>query len=234
MTQKEEKTILIADSDREYAKSLENYLEKNGFAVKKISDVREFQKIAKSDKTAFIILDPSFSDETSTEFYKNIRTVTSAPLMILTEKDDEIEKIIALELAADDYVIKPCSEREIAARIRAITRRLSSSGVNISGDVITIGGMSVNRISRTVTIAEEKISLTPKEFELLWALAGNKDKVFTRTELLEAAWSYKNYYGDERTVDQHIKRLRRKIEIPGSSGRIATIWGVGYKFDVNE
>ena len=152
----------------------------------------------------------------------------------LLAKVDEIEKIIALELAADDYVIKPCSEREIAARIRAITRRLSSSGVNISGDVITIGGMIVNRISRTVTIAEEKISLTPKEFELLWALAGNKDKVFTRTELLEAAWSYKNYYGDERTVDQHIKRLRRKIEIPGSSGRIATIWGVGYKFDVKE
>ncbi len=234
MTQKDELTILIADPDREYAKSLGNYLEKNDFAVKKTNDVKDFQKIVKSGKAYFIILDPVISDEPSTEFYKNIRNITPAPLIILTKKNDEIEKIIALELAADDYVVKPCSEREVAARIRAVNRRLTSSGVSISGDVITIGGMTVNRISRTVTIGSEKISLTPKEFELLWTLTGNKDKVFTRTELLEAAWSYKNYYGDERTVDQHIKRLRRKIEIPGSTGRIATIWGVGYKFDIVE
>ena len=234
MKQTQDLTVLVADPDREYANTLGKYLEKCGYAVKKAYACEDFLDMIRTEKSVFMILDPSFPDESPTQLYKRIRSLTSAPLLILTHRDDEVEKIIALELAADDYVVKPCSDREIEARIRAVTRRTSSSKVNISESIIRIGGMTINRVSRTVMIGDARISLTPKEFELLWTLTSNKDKVFTRAELLEAAWSYKNYYGDERTVDQHIKRLRKKIEVPDCAGKIATIWGVGYKFDVNE
>ena len=165
---------------------------------------------------------------------KDIRKFSNVPMIMLSARVDEVDRVLGLEIGADDYVTKPFSPRELLARVKAVLRRASYTPSPDEQQVLTLPGIIVSRISREVAIGDERIDLTPKEFDLLWYLASNRGRVFTREQLLEQVWSYQDFSGDERTVDQHIKRLRRKVEVPGSPCRITTIWGVGYKFEVNE
>jgi len=165
---------------------------------------------------------------------KELRKHSNIPIIMLTARTDEVDRVLGLEMGADDYVTKPFSPRELLARVKAVLRRSAYKPAMDEAQTLELPGMSISRVSREVIVGDQRIDLTPKEFDLLWYLASNKNRVFTREQLLEHVWAYQEFYGDERTVDQHIKRLRRKIETTATPCRIATIWGVGYKFEARE
>jgi len=165
---------------------------------------------------------------------RDLRKTSSVPIIMLSARTEEVDRVLGLEMGADDYVVKPFSPRELLARVKAVLRRSAYVPNPERQQSVSLPGVVISRASREVVIGDNKIDLTPKEFDLLWYMAANHNHVFTREQLLEHVWAYQEFYGDERTVDQHIKRLRRKIEFPGSPCRITTIWGVGYKFEANE
>jgi len=166
---------------------------------------------------------------------KEIRKSMSVPILMLTAKGEEFDRVLGLELGADDYLTKPFSPRELVARVKAILRRAPEESKRDDSMSLEFPGLKIDYSSREVFLNEEKVVLTPKEFELLWYLAKNKDKVFTREELLKDVWSYE-HYGDLRTVDTHVKRLREKLVSTEEKPKfnVKTIWGVGYKFEVED
>ena len=170
------------------------------------------------------------------EVCKEIRSFSNVPIIMITAKGEDYEKIMGLEMGADDYIVKPFSPGEVMARIRAILRRIVPSENNSDADskVFTYDNLTINLNNFTVSINDQHVSLTKKEIELLWTISGNPKKVFTREELLDNIWGF-DYFGDSRTVDSHIKRLRAKLDTyPHEKWNIKTIWGVGYKFETSE
>ncbi|MHB0914039.1 MAG: response regulator transcription factor, partial [Armatimonadota bacterium] len=161
-----------------------------------------------------------------------VRRYTNTPVVMVTGKAEEFDRVLGLEMGADDYVTKPFSPRELIARVKAVLRRSSAPEGVRDQKVMNLPGFYMNLLSREVRVNDEKVELTPKEFDLLWHLAYNRDRVFTREQLLKQVWDYEDFFGDERTVDQHVKRLRRKVEDGKAACRITTIWGVGYKFEL--
>jgi DNA-binding response OmpR family regulator len=160
---------------------------------------------------------------------KWIRKQKETPVIMITAKGDTFDKVLALELGADDYIVKPFEPKELLARVKAVLRRYSSE--NVKSEIIKLSDLSIDSTSYKVIYNGEEIKMPPKEFELLYYLANNKNKVFTREQLLCEVWGYE-YPGDSRTVDVHIKRLREKLS-SGEQWEIETVWGVGYKFEVN-
>ena len=171
------------------------------------------------------------------EVCKEIRKFSNVPIIMITAKGEDYEKIMGLDIGADDYIVKPFSPGEVIARVRAILRRvipLESNNENSSSKVFIFDNLNINLNNFTVTIDTQFVSLTKKEIELLWTIASNPKKVFTRDDLLDSIWGF-DYFGDSRTVDSHIKRLRAKLDhYPHEKWNIKTIWGVGYKFESNE
>jgi len=166
------------------------------------------------------------------EVCREIRKNSTVPIIMVTARGEDFERIMGLDNGADDYIVKPFSPAEAMARIRAILRRITREDTS-SAQTLTIGDLTVNLDEYTTQIGEIKITLTKKEVEILWTLAINKNKVFSRENLMNSLWGY-DYYGDTRTVDSHIKRLRAKLdEVPHPLWEIKTIWGVGYKFEVS-
>lgn len=170
------------------------------------------------------------------EVCRQIRAKSSVPVILITARGEDFERIMGLDIGADDYIVKPFSPSEVMARVRAVLRRMSGNtatgGKETDGKVVKVGNMVINLDEYSLYIGETKVVLTKKEIETMWTLASNPNKVFTRDNLLDSLWGY-DYYGDSRTVDSHIKRLRAKVdkvEHPGWS--IKTIWGAGYKFEI--
>lgn len=226
--------VLVIDDEENICELITLYFEKAGYEVICAGDGAEGIEMIQSQKPDLVILDLMLPGMDGLDVCKEIRKTSNVPLIMLSARVDEVDRVLGLEIGADDYVTKPFSPRELLARVKAVLRRAAYVPSPDEQQVLTMPGLAVSRISREVIVGEQRIDLTPKEFDLLWYLASNRNRVFTREQLLEQVWAYQEFYGDERTVDQHIKRLRRKIEINGSSCRITTIWGVGYKFEIRE
>lgn len=222
--------ILLVDDDVTLLKGLQFSLEQQGYEVLSVTNGMEALDIATKEEFDAIILDIAMPEFSGLEFCKKIRETSDIPIIMLSAKSDELSRVLGLEYGADDYVTKPFNTLELKARIKAIFRRTRIPDSQKHSNIMNIGDFQINTLGRKVNINNKQINLTAKEFDLLLLLILNEDKVFTREELLETIWGYE-YFGDVRTVDVHIRRLREKIEINSSQPEyIQTKWGVGYFF----
>jgi DNA-binding response OmpR family regulator len=182
-----------------------------------------------------VLLDVMMPKEDGYEVCRKIRSKSDVPVILITARGEDFDKIMGLDIGADDYIVKPFSPREVMARVRAVMRRMTKSAKDTTSEnVISIGNLEINLEEYTLHIGGKKIALTKKEIETMWTLASNPNKVFTRDNLLDSLWGF-DYFGDSRTVDSHIKRLRAKLDVVEHPGwTIKTIWGVGYKFEITD
>ena len=223
------KTVLLVDDEKTLVKALKFNLEKEGFQVEEAFDGEEALEKAFNLNPDIIILDLMLPGLDGFEVCREIRKKEEIPIIMLTAKGEDIDKVLGLELGADDYMTKPFNPRELVARIKAILRRSSVKDESLRKQ-IQIGSMQIDLLQQRVRLGEQEIDLTAKEFALLSYLASNAGRVYSREQLLEQIWGY-NYYGDARTVDVHIRHLREKIEEdPSNPQLILTVWGTGYKF----
>ncbi len=220
--------ILIADDDQIVHESLGIYLKAEGFETVDVFD-GEAALPNLSPDVVLCVLDIMMPKMTGIEVCREIRKTSQLPILMLTAKGEEIDRIVGLELGADDYIVKPFSPREVVARIKAVLRRTSEQPKSDSS-VITYNGLTIDLKSYTVTLRGEPVICTPKEIEILHMLAANPGQVFTREQLLSKVWGY-DFAGETRTVDTHIKRIRAKLDSTGLGWSIKTIYGVGYKFE---
>lgn len=222
--------LLIADDNKQITSVLTEYAKKEGYLVEIASDGVETIEKFKSFDPDLILLDVMMPRMDGFEVCRDIRRDSNVPIIMVTARGEDFEKIMGLDIGADDYIVKPFSCGEVMARVRAILRRISLS--NDNGKIFTCGNLTVNLENYIVEIDAAPVRLTKKEIEILWTLATNTNKVFSRDALLDKLWGF-DFYGDSRTVDSHIKRLRAKLdEHPHEGWEIETIWGVGYKFAV--
>ena len=224
--------ILIADDDPIVHESLKIYLEAEGF--KTVDCYDGISAVASADSTVSLcVLDIMMPGKSGIDVCREIRKTSQVPIVMLTAKGEEVDKIVGLELGADDYIVKPFSPREVVARIKAILRRTEShtAGEDSGKNVIQHNGLMIDLNSYTVLLRGEPVVCTPKEIEILFLLASNPGHVFTRDTLLSKVWGY-DFAGETRTVDTHIKRLRAKLDSAGLGWSIKTIYGVGYKFEL--
>jgi len=225
------KYLLIADDNDGILDILTTYVTKEGFIPIIAHDGVEALKKFMEYKPLLLLLDVMMPEKDGFTVCREIRQSSNVPIIMITAKGEDGDRIMGLDIGADDYIVKPFSPGEVMARIRAVLRRLDISEEQ-RGDIIVHPGLKINILDYEVMIDGQAISLTKKEIEILWILASNPGKVFSRDNLLNSVWGYE-YFGDARTVDTHIKRLRAKINVTETfSWDIKTIWGVGYKFEV--
>ena len=226
--------VLIADDNPQIVSILKEYCKKNNFNVTLAHDGEETLEKIRNNKFDIVLLDIMMPKKNGFDVCKEVRTFSNVPIIMITARGEDFERIMGLETGADDYIVKPFSPGEVIARIHAILRRVIPNE-NISQEkIFSYDNLTINLSDFTVKISDENVSLTKKEIELLWLLSTNRNKVFTRENLLDSIWGY-DYFGDSRTVDSHIKRLRAKLDnYEHESWNIKTIWGVGYKFDIQE
>ena len=225
------KNLLIADDNDGILDILKTYVSKEGFFPIIAHDGVEALNKFIEYKPVLLLLDVMMPEKDGFTVCREIRQSSNVPIIMITAKGEDGDRIMGLDIGADDYIVKPFSPGEVMARIRAVLRRPDISDQQRE-DVIVHPGLKINISDYEVMIDDENISLTKKEIEILWILASNPGKVFSRDNLLNSIWGYE-YFGDARTVDTHIKRLRAKINVSDTfSWDIKTIWGVGYKFEV--
>ncbi|MBQ1770624.1 MAG: response regulator transcription factor [Clostridia bacterium] len=222
--------ILIADDEPTVHESLGIYLKADGFETVDAYDGQETLDKLNAD-ISLVVLDLMMPKKSGIEVCREIRKTSQLPILMLTAKGEEIDRILGLELGADDYIVKPFSPREVVARIKAVLRRTSEQPKSDS-DVVTHNGLSIDLKSYTVLLKGEPVICTPKEIEILHLLASHPGQVFTREQLLSKVWGY-DFAGETRTVDTHIKRIRAKLDSASLGWSIKTIYGVGYKFDLD-
>lgn len=222
--------VLIVDGDKTFVKGLKHSLEQDSYDIDITDKGENVIEIFNKESHDLIIMNIILPDIDGLELCKKIRKNSSIPIIMISEKDKDIDKILALEYGADDYLAKPFNDLELKARIKAILRRVSMNEANLPEQVIEIDDFEVNTLGRKLTIDDEQINLTAKEFDLFMLLSSHPGKVYTREDLLKLVWDYE-YFGDLRTVDVHIRRLREKIEKDASQAEyILTKWGEGYYF----
>lgn len=221
--------ILVVDDDKHIAELLSLYLNKEGYETKEAYTGAEAVKVFKEFSPNLILLDLMLPEMDGYQVCSEIRKSSSVPIIMLTAKGETFDKVLGLELGADDYVVKPFDPKEIIARIKAVLRRYSTKEADESDEII-YDNIVINYTNYSVTYHDESLELPPKEFELLYFLATRPNQVFTRDQLLDKIWGY-DFVGDSRTVDVHIKRLREKLNFE-DKWSIKTVWGVGYKFEV--
>jgi DNA-binding response OmpR family regulator len=221
-------TILVVDDEPEIVKLVRAYLEEAGYRVNVARNGREALTAVRHHKPDLVVLDLTMPEMDGLEFTRRLRQESNTPIIMLTARVEETDRIIGLELGADDYVTKPFSPRELVARVRAVLRRLQPEPV--SAGVLRTGDLVLNRDEHSLIVAGRSVDLTPTEFDLLSTLMLNPGRVFSRMELLERLQG-EAFAAYERTIDAHVKNLRAKIETdPSSPGYILTVFGVGYKF----
>ncbi|AND86188.1 Response regulator (CheY-like receiver domain and HTH-type DNA-binding domain) [Clostridium tyrobutyricum DIVETGP] len=220
--------ILIVDDDENICEVIKMYVESAGYEVNVTHDGKSAQDIFLTYKPDLVLLDIMLPNVDGIDVLKWIRKDFDTPVIMLTAKGETFDKVLGLELGADDYIVKPFEAKEMLARIKAVLRRYSSDNEN--KEVLKFEDLTIDINSYTVVYKGNEIKMPPKEFELLYYLANNKNRVFTREQLLCEVWGY-DYPGDSRTVDVHVKRLREKLQ-GGYNWQIETVWGVGYKFEV--
>ncbi|MCR5798186.1 MAG: response regulator transcription factor [Eubacterium sp.] len=225
--------ILIADDNKDICEVLGNYVVQEGYEPIMVNDGIEAINMFKKCNPAVVLLDIMMPGLDGYGVCKKIREVSDVPIILITAKGEDYERVMGLDIGADDYVVKPFSPSEVMARIRAVQRRIGRAGDDSQKKSMTVDNLTINIDSYNVFIGTEKIPLTKKEVETMWILASNPSKVFTRDNLLDSLWG-QDYFGDSRTVDSHIKRLRSKLDkVEHPSWEIKTIWGLGYKFEIN-
>lgn len=222
--------ILIADDDRNIVELLRLYIEKEGYTTVIAYDGKQAISSFKSENPNLVVLDVMMPEADGWQVCKEIRKINDTPIIMLTAKGETFDKVLGLELGADDYMVKPFETKELIARIKAVLRRYDTKE-KVSEDEIIYENISVNLVNYELKLNGEIVEIPPKELELLHFLASNPNRVFTREQLLEEVWGF-DYFGDSRTVDVHIKRLREKIENVEGNWTLKTVWGVGYKFEV--
>jgi len=227
--------ILIADDNEDIVDILKTYAAKEGFIPVVAYNGEEALAKFFQYSPALILLDVMMPRKDGFEICREIRQSSNVPIIMITAKSEDADRIMGLDIGADDYIVKPFSPGEVMARIRAVLRRIDlpdDSRKNIDENSVVFPGLEINLSDYTVKISGKSVNLTRKELEILWLLASNPGKVFSRDNLLNSVWGYE-YFGDARTVDTHIKRLRAKIEcLDTCNWEVKTIWGVGYKFEV--
>ncbi|MBS3938448.1 MAG: response regulator transcription factor [Peptococcaceae bacterium] len=222
--------ILLVDDEHALVKGLKYSLEREGFEVVVAENGRQALKSADEVQPDLVVLDLMLPEIDGMEVCRRLRAKSTVPIIMLTARDDDVDKVLGLERGADDYVTKPFNTEELIARIRSHLRRQAWSGMSADREVIVRGEMHLDTLKRQVTMAGRPISLTSKEFSILHVLAAHPGRVFTRESLLELVWGYQ-HFGDVRNVDVHVRRLRGKIEArPTDPEYILTSWGIGYKF----
>jgi len=229
--------ILIVDDEERIRRLLRMYLEKEGYEIAEAEDGETALQMATEHDYALILLDVMLPGMDGNEVCAKLRQVKSTPVIMLTAKGEEINRVSGFESGADDYVVKPFSPREVIYRVKAIIRRSSAtaylSRMTSGSNDIVFPSLVIEHDAHRVSAAGQEISLTPKEYELLHYMAISPDKVFSREQLLKDVWNYE-FFGDLRTVDTHVKRLREKLNkvSPDAAAMITTVWGVGYKLEV--
>lgn len=221
--------VMVVDDDINICELQRLYLEKENFKVTVSHDGRKAVEIFKATAPDIVILDIMLPGLDGWEVCREIRKVSAIPIIMLSAKDETFNKVLGLELGADDYMVKPFEPKELIARIRAVLRRYDKREEGTLQ--VVLPGLVISKSNYSVKIDGKDIEIPPKELELLFFLSANPNKVFTREQLLENVWGF-DYYGDTRTVDVHIKRIREKIESDENKWKIKTVWGVGYKFEV--
>ena len=224
MTQKPH-SILVVEDETSIASFVSAYLRNAGYAVKTASTAQAAIAELAGEQPSLVILDLNLPDGDGVELTRRIRKTSDVPILMLPARDEDIDKIIGLEVGADDYMTKPFNPRELVARVKSVLRRAAPERRRSETDEITYGDLVLNAGKREVYVGDEEIRLAPKEFDLLWELLDHRGIVLTRDQLLERVWGY-TFAGDTRTVDVHVRQIRRKL---GEASPIVTVWGVGYK-----
>lgn len=224
--------ILIVDDDVNICELLRLYIERDDYSVVIANDGEQALEIFNQEQPDLVLLDIMLPKMDGWQVCKEIRKNSNRPIIMLTAKGELFDKVLGLELGADDYIIKPFEAKEVIARIHAVLRRTGSSPSSEKSQEINWDKLSINLTNYELRVNGEIVDTPPKEMELLFYLASNPNKVFTRDQLLDKVWGF-DYYGDSRTVDVHIKRLREKINGVSDQWSLKTVWGVGYKFDTN-
>lgn len=226
------KSILVADDNEDIIKFLKPYLIKEGFQVITAYDGNEALIKNKEHSPSLILLDIMMPYKNGLEVCKEIRETSNVPIIMITARSDDADKIMALDTGADDYIVKPFSPGEVVARVKAVLRRIVTSEVE-KATTINYNFLEINIGNYSVKLNNTNVNLTKKEIEVFWLLANSPNKIVSRDILLDSIWGI-DYFGDPRTVDTHIKRLRAKLNLEGQyNWDIKTVWSLGYKFEVN-
>ena len=218
-------SVLVVEDESSIASFVALYLKNAGYAVRTAATGGEALSAVAAEQPDLIVLDLMLPDIDGIEVCKRIRQRSDVPILMLTARDEDVDKIIGLEVGADDYLTKPFNPRELVARVKSILRRAAPARRERESAVIKHGDLTVDACRREVRVGDQEVQLAPKEFDLLWELLDHRGLVLTRDQLLERVWGY-TFAGDTRTVDVHVRQLRRKL---GDASPIVTVWGVGYK-----
>ena len=227
--------IMIVDDDKNICELLRLYLEKEGFETIIANDGEQALSLFKPGEVSIVLLDIMMPRMDGWETCRRIRALSDVPVIMLTAKGETFDKVLGLELGADDYIVKPFDTKEVVARIKAVMRRYNTLDKK-QGDedrVLNYDKLSINLTRYELKVDGQVVDTPPKELELVYYLASNPNRVFTRDQLLDEVWGFE-YYGDSRTIDVHVKRLREKLENVSEEWNLKTVWGVGYKFEVKE
>ncbi len=223
--------ILMIDDDSNICESVKLYLEHEGYDVKIANDGVQGVDAFKIYDPDIVLLDIMMPKKDGWQVCREIREISSVPIMMITAKGEVFDKVLSLELGADDYLVKPFDMRELSAKTKAILRRCQTSGEKASDETLHFDNLEISRQKYELKLCGKTVDVPPKELDLLYFLASNANHVFTRDQLLDKVWGF-DYLGDSRTVDVHVKRLREKLDGVSHEWNLKTVWGVGYKFEV--
>jgi len=224
-------SVLIVEDEKRIAELLQMYLEKEGYAVTVAADGGQGLEKFRAIRPDIVLLDVMMPVMDGWAVCKTIRAESQTPVIMLTAKSETDDKVTGLRSGADDYITKPFEMREVLARIEAVLRRTGSTAVETKARRLVFDNMTIDMDSFELTVAGKRVDTPPKEMELLFYLASSPNRVYTRNQLLDEVWGF-DYFGDSRTVDVHVKRLREKLEGVSDRWSLKTVWGVGYKFEV--
>ena len=225
-----EKTILIVEDDGNIRELLQLYLAQEGYRIETAQDGADGLRAFKRVHPDLVLLDLMMPVMDGTQMIRELRTFSKTPVIVLTAKGEVFDKVALLELGADDYITKPFEMREVIARVRAVLRRFDQ---DVGEPKLVFDNLIIDKQSYNIIVKGSKMEIPPKEIELLYFLASSPNRVFTRAQLLDDVWGF-DYFGDTRTVDVHVKRLREKLQGVSDQWEIKTVWGVGYKFELQE
>lgn len=225
--------VMVVDDDKNICELLRLYLEKEGYSVILCNDGQEAVVKFNALNPDFVLLDIMLPSLDGWQVCREIRKKSNIPIIMLTAKGETFDKVLGLDLGADDYVVKPFDTKEVVARIKAVLRRISQTSQAEEIKEVSYDKLTVNMTRYELKVDGRVIDTPPKELELLFHLASNPNRVYTRDQLLDEVWGFE-YYGDSRTIDVHVKRLREKLEGVSEQWALKTVWGVGYKFEVRD
>lgn len=227
-----ETKILVVEDDTHICELLRVYLENEGYEVRIANDGIDGVNYFKMYDPDLVLLDIMLPRMNGWDVCKQIRHISSTPVIMITAKGEVFDKVLGLELGADDFMVKPLDMKELSARVKAVLRRYNNHDVQTSSEVLKFDNLEISKEKYELKIKGKIVDIPPKELELLYYLASNSNRVFNRNQLLDMVWDF-DYLGDSRTVDVHIKRLREKLEGVSDKWALKTVWGIGYKFEVN-